>query len=184
MYGMVPKLCNQCKTSYTPNAKYKNCVACQQAINEKEEARPPCKSKGCKNKAKDPTDYCGKHELLHWKDSVETTGKKVCANYLRGCKEELEQDYTKRKCRSCLDKDMEAEKKRTEEKKATLPPVEESTGCKLCNSCLKYSPPDHFIGEKDNNTPVVRCKTCREQGKKADQQRRKKIFNRLYILIL
>jgi hypothetical protein len=175
---MVSKLCNKCQTAYTVNGKYKHCTSCQEEIKAEEETKQMCKSEGCKNKAKEPTAYCGKHELLHWKDSVEFKGKKVCANYLRGCKEELEQEYPKRKCRSCLDKDIEAEKKRNEEKKALLPHVEDSTGFKLCNSCLKYSPPDHYIGEKDN-TPVVRCKTCREHGKKADQNRNKEHQNEL-----
>lgn len=174
MYGMVPKICKRCQKADTINGKHTYCNECQ----AEEQNRPICKKDGCKNRAKEEIKYCGKHHLLHWKEQIEETGKRVCANYTRGCKEILEQDYPTKRCRACLDKDIEADKKRTEEKKKALPSVEESTGFKLCNTCFKYSPPDHYIGEKDN-TPVVRCKTCRANGKKADQNRNKEHRNQL-----
>jgi len=174
--GMGPKFCERCQVGTTPNGKYKYCSPCQQLVLEEEATKPLCKSEGCKNKAKEPTAYCGKHELLAWKEGVEARGKKVCNDYTRKCRAELELSYAKQKCPACLAKDRAEEQQRTAKKKAALP-EQDDQGNRLCPTCIQYYAVSEFIGVK--GTPTKTCKKCREQNKKADANRDKEHRNAL-----
>jgi len=135
-----------------------------------------CKSEKCNKKAKEPTLYCGKHAILAWKYDVEARGKKVCTNYTRACKEELDMSYPKQKCPRCLEKDRTEEQKRTAQKKESLPVINDQ-GNPLCPTCLKYHPVSDFMGAKGNVTKT--CQACRDQNKKADANRDKEHRNAL-----
>ena len=166
--GMGPKLCERCQVANTLNGKYKYCTACQQAVLEEEAARPLCKSEGCTKKASLVNAYCGKHGILAWKEGVEARGKKVCTDYTRTCRAELELSYSKQKCPACLEKDRAKEKKRKEELDK-LPELD-GLGNKKCSTCSKYAPLAEYVGIK---TDVIQCKACRDTNKRGDANRNK-----------
>lgn len=88
---------------------YKTCCECvkrtekiRENKKEKKEDLPKCKT--CNNISQD-NGYCGKHQNNAKKEEVEKEGKKLCRNYIRGCKNILEKNYIKDTCEDCLIKD-------------------------------------------------------------------------------
>jgi hypothetical protein len=100
-------LCSGCKKQY-----YKpNSATCDKCKNRGKKIREVikdkiifCKYEGCDNKMNDKfkNDYCGKHQREAFKEKIEKKGMKVCKNYIRGCNEELEIDYSFSRCSTCL----------------------------------------------------------------------------------
>ena len=62
-----------------------------------------CKKDGCKFKKSNENEYCGKHQADYFKESTEKLNKKVCYNYIRGCREVLDLGYKFSKCQTCLE---------------------------------------------------------------------------------
>lgn len=82
-YLVGKKTCDICKNRATINR--------QKAKQEVEIVL--CKKDGCKFKKSDDNEYCGKHQADYFKDSTEKSKKKVCYNYIRGCREVLDLGY-------------------------------------------------------------------------------------------
>ena len=115
---MMNKLtkCTGCnKQYYKPNNA--TCDKCKNRGKKTTEKRKEkiinCKYDGCENKTSREfkNDYCGKHQREAFRESIENKGMKVCKNYLRGCIEELEIDYSFKKCIDCLTKDRNQDRK-------------------------------------------------------------------------
>ena len=62
-----------------------------------------CANEKCKFKPSKENKYCMKHQLCLFVDETIETNKKVCANYIRGCRNQLEIDYKFNKCQECLE---------------------------------------------------------------------------------
>lgn len=79
----------------------------------------PCKksSDGCINQKSLENDYCGKHQTEYWRENVEKDGKKVCFQYIRGCRAELDLDYKYSSCQICLEIEKIKDYRRRAEKK-------------------------------------------------------------------
>jgi len=129
---------------------------------------------GCGNMRSDENEYCKLHKLQVFVDMVISKGKRVCTGYLRGCREELDETYKKKKCPLCLEKDREKEQKLKERKLETLS-EEDEHGNKLCSTCFSYKKPEEYIGEK--SLPVKQCLSCRAQNKRADGNRNREHRN-------
>ena len=106
---------------------------------------------------------------------------KKCPNHIRGCRNILAEDYSRKKCEDCLRKEREADKRRRDEAKAKQ--QETSTGgeantSRVCTTCCKEYPIEHFQGLRPNTTTKT-CQTCRENNKKQDTKRDKEHRNEL-----
>jgi hypothetical protein len=94
------KTCNDCKNrGEQNNIKHKN-------------NKILCKKEGCKYEKLDENSYCGKHQIYYFKEMTESLGKKVCYNYIRGCREQLNSTYSFSKCQECLQKERTKDKER------------------------------------------------------------------------
>lgn len=101
-------------------------------------------------------------------DETVALNKRPCGNYERGCRVQLNLNFPTVKCPECLGENRIKEREAANVHREK-PKVEEVTGNILCSTCFKYHPSDHYIGEKTET--VARCKGCRENGKRADQNR-------------
>lgn len=99
------KTCNECKTRGKENRI--------KTSNNK----ILCKKDGCKFKKSNDNEYCGKHQACYFKEQTENEGKKVCCNYLRGCREQLNKTYSFLKCQKCLIIDRKNDKIRRSKNK-------------------------------------------------------------------
>ena len=99
------KTCNECKTRGKENRI--------KTSNNK----ILCKKDGCKFKKSNDNEYCGKHQACYFKEQTENEGKKVCYNYLRGCREQLNKTYSFLKCQKCLIIDRKNDKIRRSKNK-------------------------------------------------------------------
>ena len=78
-------------------------------------SKTECISKYCTfNKKIDDkySDYCGKHQLEGFKKEADDNGIKLCREYIRGCKNILPDDYKKKTCEECLQKNRLEDTKR------------------------------------------------------------------------
>lgn len=156
------KTCNDCKNRQTKRRE-----------KEKEEVIKCIYKNGdkiCNFKKSDDNEYCGKHQTQFFKDSVESQGKKVCANYVRGCRQVLDQEYKFKKCQDCLEKDRIKERKILERKESDFKNNTDNNK-KFCGSCGNHYEKDRFI--KDDGDEAKTCYNCRLSNKKADAKRKK-----------
>lgn len=118
--------------------------------------------------------FCGKHQAHHFKAEVELAGKKVCADFVRRCRSELDMDYKFAKCFLCLEKDRVADKKLRDGKRKIANEVKfNNIDMIACISC----PLDNMIHARDNFIGIdgrllERCKKCRQNDHKADEKRK------------
>ncbi len=135
-----------------------------------------CKKEGCKNK-EFLNFYCKKHQICIFYDETICSGKIPCKNYIRGCRNQLDADYCKKKCESCLKEENEKSKLRRENIKKIIENIPEDSDIRICSHCKKEKIKEEFIGEKNNITKS--CKQCREKykenDKKKDKERRKEL---------
>ena len=105
---------------------------------------------------------------------------KKCTNHIRGCRNILAEEYSKKKCKDCLRKEREADKRRRDQAKAKQQEVTTDAGemNRVCTTCCQEYPIDHFKGLRPNTTTKT-CQTCREQNKKQDAKRDKEHRNEL-----
>lgn len=128
--------CSTCKM-YKYLAGYKTCDGefCRGKLKKKYEG-PTCTITSCQFKPKD-NGYCGKHQRIGWKISIEADGtKKVCADWGHsGCSNILNIN-DKSKCEECLKKDREEDKIRRDIRKAEADKYNSChTSTKQCNKC-------------------------------------------------
>lgn len=122
-----------------------------------------CAKEGCKFKRSNKNDWCLKHQLCVFIEQVQKSGKKLCANYIRGCRSELDMDSVG-KCEDCLKKDRI--KYRT-----IVTSNETREGYTRCGFCLKFVEDAMFIGAKDQITK--HCRICRDKMRVTDAHRDK-----------
>ena len=137
----------------------------------------PCAKERCNAKPCPENKYCRKHQLCVFIDETEALGKRNCKNVIRGCKEQLDDNYEFVRCEPCRKREQERDNARKAKK------LEENGGAqdsetRLCNSCDKVQPLDEFVGTK-NKGFVKSCKTCRETWKRNDAKRDKEHRNAL-----
>jgi hypothetical protein len=140
--------------------------------NNSENTKILCVYNNCKIKKSDENEYCNKHQRQKFLEDTLKIGKKACADNKRGCRVQLDMEYTKSKCEICLQKDRDSDNKRRHNIKEDL-----KDGNKICSTCCKSYPEDHFIGDINNITKT--CKKCREDNKKQDLKRDKHHVNEI-----
>jgi hypothetical protein len=181
--------CSGCNKMRYLGENEKTCGNCRERskTNQKmaRETVTMCKSDGCKFKKSDENDYCMKHQICILIDEVALRNKRLCFNYIRGCREELELDHKYNRCENCLIKDREKDKLRRNKAKEINEPInkiisQDVIGCvaeKTCTVCCKVLPMEMFQGVKGLIT--LTCSTCRENNKKNDMNRDKEHRNSL-----
>lgn len=167
--------CSGCKKQYYLIDGVKTCENCKQrgksSKEKQKETKVLCKAENCTFKKSDENDYCMKHQINIFIDETLALGKKMCKNYVRGCRTQLENDYSKSSCESCLEKDRERDRKRRGGGKATM---ELDDTHQFCGSCCKTRSKDMFEGEKGSTKT---CSVCRERNKLQDEKRDKEHRN-------
>jgi hypothetical protein len=126
-----------------------------------------CIKEGCRFKKGELNAYCGKHQATHFLEVTKEAGKKVCSNYIRGCREQLALT-SRSSCEPCLKKCREKDNAARAKKVAQVTQVE---GNKACNTCLQAFPLDYFQGIHGE---TLTCNVCRDTNKRADANRDKK----------
>jgi hypothetical protein len=113
-----------------------------------------------------------------FEDETNELNKKLCYNYIRGCRTQLKTDYGFSRCPECLEKERKnnRERRRTVENTNTDPPLENNIRTsKYCTTCCRDLSFDKFIGTKIAETRT--CNDCRENNKKQDAKRDKEHRN-------
>lgn len=175
------KICSGCKKNLFIKENEKTCDKCRERAKEKrEEFRENvvlCKKEGCKFKRADEKGYCKKHQICLIIQDVESRNKRLCVNYIRGCRTELAMDHKKNRCEICLEKDREKDKQRrsTIKEKCENITMEVVTE-KPCTVCCKIFPMTMFEGMKGITKT---CSNCRASCKKNDENRDKEHRNEL-----
>ena len=110
-------ICVGCKKAYYfEEEERKTCDACRERGQKirvaKRESVVLCEKKGCKSKRSVENVYCGKHQICMFEDETAGLNKKVCANFIRGCRAQLEIEYAYSRCEECLEKDRVKDKER------------------------------------------------------------------------
>lgn len=176
------ELCNGCKKMYYFANEQRTCENCRERAKsnkvKQKETVILCSKEGCKFKRSKDNDYCGKHQICLFEDETKELNKKLCYNYIRGCRSQLEIDYGFSRCPECLEKERkhDRERRRTVENTNTDPPLENVIRTsKYCTTCCRDLPFDKFIGTKMAETRT--CNDCRENNKKQDAKRDKEHRN-------
>lgn len=131
-----------------------------------------CSKLGCKFKKSEENKYCGKHQLCLFEDETKEMNKKLCCNYIRGCRSQLEMEYELSRCSECLAIERERDHVRRgtvakiNEAKVAETPIRTS---KYCTTCSRDLPFDKFVGERISETKT--CIECREDNKMRDALR-------------
>ena len=170
------ELCKGCnKMYYFGDQQLKTCNKCKERCEKnREKAKEKkvfCKKEGCKFKKSKENDYCLKHQICLFENEVRDEGKRLCVNYVRGCRAKLEFEYTFSKCENCLQKDRENDN-RKRHGISTLTPS--SVNNKFCSICCKEYPLEYF---KSLNTVTKTCSICREQNKIQEAKRDREHVN-------
>lgn len=132
--------------------------------------RPKCAKEECTYQCCVDNAYCKKHAICLFVDGLKKENKKPCVQYIRGCRESLAHDDRYSKCDSCREKERQKDHKTRNRIK-----TQNETQCtdlkseKLCNTCTKLFPIDHFKGERQEETKT--CLKCRTNNKKQDLKR-------------
>ena len=173
--------CSGCNKMMYISKNGKTCDKCRERAksnrNEYRENVVMCKSDGCKSKKSSENTYCLKHQICLLVEEVATRNKRLCVNYIRGCRSELELDHIKNRCEICLKKDREKDKQRRNKAKEMNEPVNSCASEKTCTVCCKVCPIEMFQGVKGDITKT--CCVCREDNKKQDTKRDKEHRNEL-----
>jgi hypothetical protein len=101
------ELCNGCKKMYYFANEQRTCENCRERAKsnkvKKKETIILCSKEGCKFKKSNDNDYCGKHQICLFEDETNELNKKLCYNYIRGCRTQLKTDYGFSRCPECLE---------------------------------------------------------------------------------
>jgi hypothetical protein len=173
-------LCSGCNKMYDLGEE-KTCANCRERsklIRETvKETVILCKSAKCTSKQSSENEYCLKHQICILVEQVALRNKRLCVNFVRGCREELELNHKTTRCETCLAKDRAKDKQRRTNATATVesatttdtPTIEKS-----CTVCCKVLPIAMFAGVKG---VTKTCQTCRDNNKKQDANRDKEHRN-------
>ena len=93
--------------------------------------------------------------------------KKVCCNYIRGCRIQLDLEYKFSKCQECLQKDRKKDHERRQKVKEELEKISVNVEEKACTACFITYPLSEYNGEKQGIITKT-CKKCRDSNKKQD----------------
>ena len=175
-------ICSSCKKSYYLENGRKICNGCKERSKSNSEKRKEtvvlCGKDGCKFKRSEANKYCNKHQICILEDETKAMNKKLCVNYIRGCRTQLDLDYTFTRCSDCLEKDRKKDNERRQNAKLlNATTIVENAQSKYCNTCCKEYLLEFFIGEKGNETKT--CKACRDDNKIQDLRRDKEHRNEL-----
>jgi hypothetical protein len=100
-------------------------------------------------------------------------GKKLCKQYVRGCRAQLDTDYSKSACEECLVKEREKDRVRRGYAQTTVPEQNKQ----FCTTCCKSLDEEQFIGQTGGKTKT--CSACREANRLQDMKRDKEHRNEL-----
>lgn len=171
-------LCGGCKKAYWFEGETKTCVNCRERgkINrlKTKESIVLCNKEGCKFKRSTENEYCVKHQLCIFENETKAMNKKLCANYIRGCRAQLEMDYKYSKCGECLEIARIIDHKRRENAITMNNKLE---NIKHCLTCFKELSTEKFIGI--NGLETKTCSNCREQNRIQDTKRDKEHRNEI-----
>ena len=172
--------CSGCNKMLYLGEKRKVCEnCCKRSQKKQKEARENvilCKSTACKFQKSEENEYCLKHQLCFLVDEVTLRNKRLCSNYLRGCREELDLEHPKNRCETCLEKDREKDRLRRGGVQNTVATDTVAITEKPCTTCCKVLPMAMFEGVKGITKT---CRTCRDDNKKQDANRDKEHRNSL-----
>jgi len=174
------ELCKGCRKMHYFVGELKTCEICRSRKNNNEKTKEVvlCSKDGCKFKQSDENKYCGKHQLCLLEDEVKLESKKLCFNYIRGCREKLDINYKFSKCGECLEYDREKDRKRRGNTKENNSGVDvTNTETKYCTTCCKELSMDNFVGALSTITKT--CIKCRESNKIQDAKRDKEHRNEI-----
>jgi len=170
------QICSGCKKSYyIPEGK--TCSSCRDrgknTVQRNRENVILCANEGCVFKRSEENIYCKKHQICIFVNETVALGKKVCKQYVRGCRVQLDTDYQYTRCQGCLQKERVQDKNRRANAKTAIKTDTHQT----CGTCCKEFSCDNFVGEKGESTKT--CKICRTRCQYHDQNRDKKHRNEL-----
>jgi len=164
------QLCRGCKKMYWFEGDIKTCDKCRDRGKEtRSEASTrviPCGKEGCDNKRSVENAYCGLHQVCLFVDETTALGKKLCRNYVRGCRTQLDADYERVRCPDCLEKERERDKE-----KRYVVSTEVIDGRKQCSVCCGFKPVEDYISI--NNQETKTCSHCRADFRKQNEKRDK-----------
>ena len=171
------QICSGCKKSYyIPDGKI--CISCRDRGKQNRQISREnvvlCANDGCVFKRSIENIYCNKHQLCIFVDETVAMGKKVCKQYVRGCRTQLELDYQYSRCQICLEKDREQDKNRRVNAMASKKTDTHQT----CSTCCKEFENSLFIGVNGGTTKS--CKNCRDANRIQDQKRDKEHCNKIH----
>ena len=171
-------ICSGCKMSYYLPDGVKTCSNCkvrtkQSKITTKE-AVVLCASNACKFKRSEENKYCMKHQLCVFVDETAALGKKLCKQYVRGCRARLDTDYSKSACEECLVIEREKDRARRGYAQKTTAPEPNK---QICTTCCKTLDEEQFVGHNAERTKT--CASCREANHIQDMKRDKEHRNEL-----
>jgi hypothetical protein len=172
-------ICSGCKKAYYLTQGVKTCTNCNERGKSNnltaKSSIVQCAKENCSFKRSTENKYCGKHQLYMFVDETIASGKNVCINYVRGCRTQLDIEYSKTSCETCLGKDRANDKARRGNSTALNSTNEPDK--QTCTTCCKTYDKDQFIGKKSENTKT--CSVCREAGRVQDLKRDKEHRNEL-----
>lgn len=173
-------LCSGCNKMHYMVENEKTCDKCRQRTKKNRELVREhvvlCKKEGCKFKQSDERGYCQKHQVCILIEEVGSRNKRLCVNYVRGCREELELDYKTSRCGNCLEKDRDKDQQRRKNAKETSKQTLNNAIEKPCTVCCKVMPITMFEGIHGQTKT---CITCRHDNKKQDANRDREHRNTL-----
>ena len=161
--------CSSCK-----NAKYlgdsKTCDTCKARSKQNRKSvvkLPKCAVENCKSQRSVENQYCRIHQLHLLVDEVTSRNKRLCVNYIRGCRTEMDLNDKYKKCHECRTAESAKERARRQAVK-DLPP--EELTCTTCRT--KYDDASVFehVGL---GTTTKTCAACREQCRIQNERRDK-----------
>lgn len=171
-------ICSGCKKSYYLPDGIKTCSNCKERGKQSKitakEAVVLCASDNCKSKRSIENTYCMKHQLCVFVDETAALGKKLCKQYVRGCRAQLDAEYPKSTCEECLVIEREKDRARRGYAQKTTAPEPNK---QICTTCCKTLDEEQFIGHNDVQTKT--CASCRESNRLQDMKRDKEHRNEL-----
>ena len=179
------RICSRCHMMCYMEDDGKICSKCRDRGKENRlairETVAMCKKEGCKFKQYDEHGYCQKHQICILIDEVKQRNKRLCVNYVRGCREELDLDYKTMRCDECLRQEREKDKQRREWAKQAHSEIAPTDNLvvteKPCTVCCKILPLSMFEGMNGSITKT--CKPCRDANKTQDERRDKDHRNKM-----
>ncbi len=169
-------LCSGCKKMYYLGGQRKICDNCVDRSKAHRTVQKEnvvlCAKESCTNKRSVENKYCKLHKIQLFVDETAAENKKLCKDYIRGCRTKLEQSYEFTKCSDCLESDRV---KDTNRRNRILDTVVDSTTEKTCTTCCKVLPLEQFAGLRTAITTT--CQSCRDANKIQDARRDKEHRN-------